>query len=68
MKFRKNKFKPCVASDMKLHFPAVSEPLPADVTLERSFASVESDVDLEPVTIGVLAGAVPADERRFKLD
>ena len=53
---------------MKLHFPAVSEPLPADVTLERSFASVESDVDLEPVTIGVLAGAVPADERRFKLD
>jgi hypothetical protein len=58
---------PCVSSNMELHFSVVSEPLAANVTLERSLARVEADVNLEPVTVGVLAGTVTANHRRFHL-
>jgi len=60
-------FLPCVSSNMELHFSVVSEPLATDVTLERSLARVEADVDLESVTVGVLAGTVTTHHRRFHL-
>lgn len=56
-----------MASNVKLHFPVIPEPLAADVALERGLAGVEPDVNLEPVAVRVLARAVSADERRFKL-
>ena len=52
---------------MELHFSVVSELLSAEVTLEGSLARVEADVDLEPVTVSVLARAVAAHHRRFHL-
>lgn len=54
-------------ANVKLHLPVVPEPFAADVALERSLPGVEPDVDLEPVTIGVLARAVAAHQRRIQL-
>lgn len=58
---------PGVPADVKLHLPVVPESLSADVTLERSLAGVEPDVNLEPVAIGVLPRAIAAHQRRFQL-
>jgi len=52
---------------MKLHFPVISEAFAADVALEWGLASVKPDMDLEPVTVSVLARAVTADKRRLHL-
>ena len=58
---------PRVSSNMKLHFSVVSEALATDVALEWRFTRVEPDMDLEPVTVGVLARAVTTDKRRLHL-
>ncbi len=56
-----------MAADVKLHFPVVAESFPADVALEGCLAGVEPDVNLEPVAVGVLAGAEAANQRRLQL-
>ena len=54
-------------SNMKLHFPIVPEAFATDVTLEGGLARVEPDVNLEPVSVGVLPRAVTTHQRSLHL-
>ena len=56
-----------MSADVEFHLSVVPEALPADVALEWGLSGVEPDVNLEPVAVGVLARAVPADQRRLQL-
>ena len=54
-------------SNMQLHFPVVPEAFTTDVAFEGGLARVEPDVNLEPVSVRVLAGAVPTHQRSLHL-